>query len=648
MPALRSSVLIVMHPDPRSIAFGADFAADYEQALKSISEFNYPVIVVPSSSHFSKQTMQTMQLLKHVNEASPLSQRVLIQNDTEADPLREMINNGSIFRVLSSFADAKFDHTIQEALEEYRLLQQNAKLVQLVNEQNERLKKLTADLEERVEARRRSLDDAKEKLLTTNHRVEALHRALVAIHRARSIGEMERLINTALSEAMGLSWTRILFQSQGHLQYQGRQNSLDSAQSNMGALTRDVVALHNAPLMRGKETLGYIYFARDAKSPFSRDENGFLGQIADSVALAIDRLTKLEQSENLKRQWEDTFDAILEPVSLIDTEFNVIRINRSFASSSGTEPEQIIGRKCHEALFSRPVPCEGCKIKEFSTNKPGTPGFRLKNARNASGQSVIYDVFSQEIPLNSEGRSFFVNMYRDVSAQLRFERQILETAKMAEFGTIGSSIAHELNNPLGGMLSFLQLIKMDLKGTEPWYADIAEMEAGAKRCRDIVESLLGFTRKSSQDKDELIDLREVVDQALKITELQTRAMGIRVEQERPSEPYHLRGSFNFLAQAIRNFLQNAQESIAKRLKSGDRTQGLILVKLHLSETEYFVEISDNGGSEDRTHESPESLALGLAVATQILAEFGGKVEMTSSKGSSVSAKISLPRPVFDS
>lgn len=666
MPTLRSSVLIIAHPNTQAIAFGADFALGFEEAKAAIDEFRYPVIAMPSAQRGSREALE---FTAYVNGASPLSQRVVIQNDTSAEDLRKIINAGSVFRILTTYDDPKFDLTIQEALEEYRLLQQNVKLLQLVNEQNDRLKRLTAELEERVEIRRKSLDEAKEKLLVTNHRVEALHRALVAIHRAGSIAEMERLINEALSGALGLSWTRILFQSQARLDARG-----------IGANAKSV-SVHAAPLMRGKESIGHIYFARSAETPFTRDENGFLGQVTEAVALAIDRLTKLEQSETLKHQWEATFDAILDPVSLITSDHSLVRINRSFAERSGAEPEKIIGRKCHEALFGRPTPCEGCeisasaaKIANLRAKKPLSAtgaSFRLKPGRTVGGpartQNVIYDVFTQEIQFKHEDRALFVNMYHDVSAQLRYERQILESAKMAELGTIGSSIAHELNNPLGGMLSFLQLIKMDLdaarssSGEDPqWYADIDEMEKGARRCRDIVQSLLGFTRKTSQDTLETVDLREVMEQALKITELQTRSMGITVTHEWPEHTIEFRGQFNALAQALRNFLQNAQEAIAERMRQDAaltpdaKTPGEIKISLRQLASQLVIEVQDNGAGFDpvigdqiydpmyTTKDPVNNPGLGLTVAQQIIRDHGGSVEISSSKGAGTSAKISLP------
>ncbi|MCM2280361.1 MAG: ATP-binding protein [Bdellovibrionaceae bacterium] len=636
MPTLRSSVLIVCHPQPDSVGFGADFAENFQVAAEMARAFPYQVVVLPSgSTHRADDADADLAFLDELNATAPLSQRVIIQMEAPPERLRRMINKGNAFKILANFQDAQFERTVLEALEEYNLIRQNAKLFSLVNEQNESLRKLTAELEERVEKRQKFLEDARRKVLATNHRVEALHRALVAVHRATSIAEMERLTTEALSGVLGLSWIRIFFRSQSLLD----PKKLDP-----------LPALFSAPLMRGKDELGSIYFARDKGSEFTKDETGFLSQIADAVSLSIGRLTKLEQSETLKHQWEATFDAILDPVCLIDDNYSIQRINRSFAERSGSEPERLIGRKCHEAFFGRKTPCENCSMGS---------NFRLKPARTAGGDNVIYDVFSQEIRFKPADALLYMNMYHDVSAQLRLERQILESAKMAELGVIGSSIAHELNNPLGGMLSFLQLIRMDLKGDESFHGDIIEMERAALRCRDIVKSLLGFTRKSSSDDPRQVDLREAIEQALKITELQTRAMGIQVHLDLPPDPALITGQFNFLAQSIRNLLQNAQEAIAEKLKSRPGARGEIHIRLTSesasSQEGYVIEVRDNGTGFDphlkeqvldplyTTKDPSRNPGLGLTVALQIIRDHSGDLEISSSPDSGTSVKIRLPR-----
>jgi C4-dicarboxylate-specific signal transduction histidine kinase len=158
----------------------------------------------------------------------------------------------------------------------------------------------------------------------------------------------------------------------------------------------------------------------------------------------------------------------------------------------------------------------------------------------------------------------------------------------------------------------------------------------------------------------LIDVREVVEQALKITELQTRAMGISVHQTFPVDAIMVRGQFNSLAQAMRNFLQTAQEAIAERIKSGDRAAGEIKVELIADPDTVNIEIKDNGISLDliptdhgddpiyTIKDLSDQPGLGLSVAQQIIRDHGGSLEIRSSKGAGTQAKISLPRPVFES
>ena len=88
-------------------------------------------------------------------------------------------------------------------------------------------------------------------------------------------------------------------------------------------------------------------------------------------------------------------------------------------------------------------------------------------------------------------------MLRSITDEVRFERRILEASKLAELGTIGSSIAHELNNPLGGMLSYLQLI-LNGSSNPPMrsIAEIKEMEGGSLPLPRYSDSiLLSFARK---------------------------------------------------------------------------------------------------------------------------------------------------------
>ena len=376
---------------------------------------------------------------------------------------------------------------------------------------------------------------------------------------------------------------------------------------------------------------------------FNREEKKFFSQVAEAVSLAIEKSYQAQKSQELKRQWEATFDAISDPVCLTDSQFNILRVNKGFRNDMQMPSEQeILGRKCYSILFGRQSPCPGCQR--------GQP-FQLKSIREQSNE--VYQVYSNVL-IDNQGMSYF-QMYRDITQSLNLERQVIESAKMAELGTISSSIAHELNNPIGGMLNFLQLMKMDLSGEESYYDDIAEIEAGTQKCRSIVQNLLGFSRRSSENSIEKINLIEVLDQAIKITELKTRSIGIQIEPDFPTNEIFIAGRFNLLAHAFRNILQNSQESIIDKRNQEKNYRGLISVIARESTGQIVIEISDDGlGLEEEnldkifdplytTKDPDTNSGLGLTLAQQIVQEHEGEIKVTINKDKKISLKIIFPQ-----
>jgi signal transduction histidine kinase len=234
------------------------------------------------------------------------------------------------------------------------------------------------------------------------------------------------------------------------------------------------------------------------------------------------------------------------------------------------------------------------------------------------------------------------------------ERQIIHSAKMAELGTIGSSIAHEINNPLAGLLSFIQLIKMDLTGKEDFYEDIIEMESGARRCKSIVQNLLNFSRQTNLDEQVQIDLREIVEQSIRITEIQTRSKGIMIHTQLEKQPIWVRGNATQLTQALRNLLQNANEGINARLRDEPEIVGRIELDSEINGKSVLLTISDNGQgihhsiirrifNPNFTTKDPNlNPGVGLTTARQIIAEHGGSLEIISEPRQRTRAIISLP------
>jgi two-component system NtrC family sensor kinase len=355
-----------------------------------------------------------------------------------------------------------------------------------------------------------------------------------------------------------------------------------------------------------------------------------LNRVAEAVSLALGRIQKLEESEELKKQWEATFNAVSDPVAIIEANFDIIQANSAITHR---HPQSVVGRKCFEVLYQRDKPCESCQRGK---------NFRLED-KSPRGPK-FFDVYSQSLALDPQKPAVYVNIYHDITQRLGMEKQLLETAKLAELGTIGSSIAHELNNPLGGILSFVQLIKMDLPKDHALYPDIQEMEAGALRCKEIIQNLLGFTRNPNVDEITDLDLRDVIKRAHKIVELQLKSQAIDVVIDLPAEDCPARGHLNLLSQAVKNILQSGFDSIVSRRRKGNEAfKGQLEIRLQLTPDRYLISVKNNGENYEK-----ESAGLGIPVASQIVEDHGGELEISSSTKHETLAKISFPRPVLRS
>lgn len=604
MSTLKTPFLLIGPWPQRLQDIGASFFEDLTQATKA--EVQFEVIGLSITSLLEKKF--TTQLEKWKNQ-NPFLQIILVcSDDYPANLLLQLHLKYRFFSVLNSFDGHHLENNLYLALEKAQELRQEQNLEILISEQNEHLSSLYKDLEERVEKRTRYLTEARQKLFVTNSRIETFRKTVQSIYEARSVAEIEKQLNDSLNVDLKTSWIRILFSPQDEIFQQQVGKKLQFHQLQV-------------PLFSHDRRIGSLFFMRSPQQTFLREETDFLNRLSETVSLALDRLRKIEELGVLKEQWESTFDAILDPVALIDENYEIIQANKSFQSSNASP----MAKRCYEILFRRTEPCQGCERGQ---------NFQLKNPDST------FQVISQQIKFDDDKKNAYIHFYKDISENLKMEKQILDSARRAELGTISSSIAHELNNPLGGILTYTQLIKMDLDSRDPIFPDIIEIEKGALRCRDIIQNMLIFTRNPEIDEIQDIDLAEVLQRAFKIMELQTKSLGIEIQLIQPVPVKKFRGHRNLLAQAFKNLLQISLDNM-----KGDRTQNKILIQMVNTPTGTDLYLSPFCETEKNMNSSQ---TYSWSLATQIFQEQNAQLEIKATSSRGPQAKISFSRPVLTS
>ncbi len=208
--------------------------------------------------------------------------------------------------------------------------------------------------------------------------------------------------------------------------------------------------------------------------------------------------------EALKAQWMATVDALADPLMIVGPDFIVQKANLAFAQEADSDVKSLIGKPCYEVFAKRSQPCQGCRMQEaYLTTK--AESFDLPNFRSDKYLEA------HSYPLKIPGRldQGIVQTYRDRTEKKRLERQLVQSEKLASIGLLAGGLAHEINNPLGGILVFSEMLQRELPKDSPHQADVSEILSATKRCKEIVENLLDFARVQPRS-NELRELKPLM------------------------------------------------------------------------------------------------------------------------------------------
>ena len=282
------------------------------------------------------------------------------------------------------------------------------------------------------------------------------------------------------------------------------------------------------------------------------------------------------------------------------------------------------------------------KLKNYPVDVMGKDGARIPISLNAA---IIYEGDTEVATIG-----FFHDMRERIEIQRKLEKtqiQLLQSAKMASLGKLAAGVAHQLNNPLGGITLYAKLVLEEYDLVDEARNDVQRILKDAQRCRDTVRELLEFARQTRQFMKPN-DINRAIERTLFLLENQTLFHNIEIQKCLAAQLPMVHADIQQLNHMFMNIILNAAQAMDGngRLRLSTRMAG--------EDGRVVIEIADTGpGIPEKalehifepfftTKEEGKGTGLGLSIVYGIVENHRGKIKVDSRPGRGTVFTIELP------
>lgn len=370
-------------------------------------------------------------------------------------------------------------------------------------------------------------------------------------------------------------------------------------------------------------------------------------------------ITERKRIEDELREANEFFMNLIESsvdgIIAADMKGNIFIFNKGAETLSGHKAEEVIGKIHITQIYPGGIAKE--IMKRLRSPDYGGVGKLLPtqfNVVNKEREEIPIQI-SAALIYNGAGQEVAsVGIFTDLRSRLLMEKklqdthlQLVSSEKMASLGKLAAGIAHEINNPLGGILIYSSLMMEDLPEEDPKRGDLARIVQETGRCKEIVKSLLEFARQT-EPKKEPTDINRAINDGLFFLVNQALFHNIRIVKNLdPFLPF-VRGNSGQLKQVFMNIIVNAAEAM-----HGNGTL-TITTSLSPDRKTVWIDFGDTGEGipEENlsrifdpfftTKDVGKGTGLGLATSYGIVQDHGGTINVRSKVGLGTSFIIELP------
>jgi len=324
------------------------------------------------------------------------------------------------------------------------------------------------------------------------------------------------------------------------------------------------------------------------------DDQGEIVQLLELSRDITERLTLQQEVQKSKTFFENVIRSTVDGIVVIDTKGNVLIFNEGMEQLTGFSANEIMEKGHLSNFYNIDLAKENMKKMRSHEHGPfGKLNPTSMNITTKDGGEVPITLSASIMTINGE-ETGSIGIFTDMREVLKMRKdleeahlQLIESERIATVGKMGAGVAHEINNPLSGILIYAELLKESLKSNTQHLSDVQEIIDQTLRCKKIVSELLEFSRQSV-GKTTSFSAKNLINKSLSLLINQALFHDITVNKDIKYDLPQITGDIGQLQQVLNNLFINAADAMEGK--------GVLTIKAEYSQHDslFTIRVSDNG------------------------------------------------------
>jgi two-component system NtrC family sensor kinase len=304
-------------------------------------------------------------------------------------------------------------------------------------------------------------------------------------------------------------------------------------------------------------------------------------------------------------------------------------------------------------LMAKKISAPLKKLEEVSKrieNGDYRANFSIKAPREIMNLSVSLNQMAKELDrerteLESWNERLETKVMERTEELKKINEQLFRSEKLASLGKLAAGVAHEINNPLTGVLTNSSLMLEDLKEDDPMREDVQVIVNETIRCREIVKRLLDFARQTKPQK-KLTNINSLIENIILLVRNQTSFRNINIQKSLNEDIPIIMADLDQIQQVFINLILNASEAMPKggELYIASRfSKNMDYIEVEFKDSGCGISAKDSEKIFDPFYTTKEhGTGLGLSISYGIIERHGGNITVDSAEGKGTTFIIHLP------